>query len=40
MPFSASQHYQKIIEEKIGSENLSLLTEILKLDWGLSNEKH
>jgi len=27
---------EKKIEEKIGTENLSLLTEILKLDWGLS----
>ncbi|KAA9026965.1 MarR family winged helix-turn-helix transcriptional regulator [Niallia endozanthoxylica] len=30
---------EKKIEAKIGSENLSLLTEILKLDWGLYNEK-
>jgi len=27
---------EKKIEEKIGTGNLSLLTEILKLDWGLS----
>ena len=30
---------EKKIEEKIGKEKLSVLTEILKLDWGLSNEK-
>ncbi|WP_338448148.1 MarR family winged helix-turn-helix transcriptional regulator [Niallia oryzisoli] len=30
---------EKKIEEKIGKEKLFLLTEILKLDWGLSNEK-
>jgi DNA-binding MarR family transcriptional regulator len=28
---------KKKIEDKIGSENLSLLKEILKLDWGLSS---
>lgn len=30
---------EKRIEEKIGTEKLSLLKELLKLDWGLSNEK-
>jgi hypothetical protein len=29
---------EKKIADKIGSENISLLKEILKIDWGLSRD--